>query len=87
MLHTLLIRFGTYIQTKNNFLKYSVVSIGIPGAVALVLTLGKNGGLLFCVFLSGVALTGSWLWGVLMWEFFVKPMLSRRDRSQASSSE
>lgn len=54
---------------------YSLATVGVPGAVGLIWMLGADGGLLFQLFLVFAAFLGATLWGILMWEFFVKGFL------------
>lgn len=59
---------------------YSLMGGGIPSAVGLVWWLGKYGNIWFSLFLVLVGFFAAFLWGLLMWEFFMKGFLNREAR-------
>jgi len=63
---------GIYLSNKKNFLVYSLLTIGVPGAVAAVWLLNEYGGPLYWLILVGAAFLGAYIWGLLMWHFFAK---------------
>jgi hypothetical protein len=66
------IPFGRFLRSKRNFLIFSLIGFGTPCAALFIWNFGAIGGVGFRVFLAVVAYAAGLLWGVLMWEFFVK---------------
>ena len=76
-----LIQLGKWLQEKRNFMIYSLVATGIPGAIALVWWLGGYGNIWFSVYLVLIVFLGAYLWGLLMWRFFMKRFLRRTEEA------
>ena len=74
-MHKIHIFFGEYLKKKRNFLIFSVVGMGIGSAAILVWNFGKQGDILFLLFLVALGLGAGLLWGLLMWKFLIKGML------------
>ena len=74
---SVLARLGNYIRERRNFLKFSVVCVGIPAAAIALVTLGSYGGVVFCIFLVILALACAYLWGMVFWELFLKNIYHR----------
>ena len=66
------------LQNERNFVTFSLISLGIPGAVGLVFGYSDYGGFGFWLFLVLVAFFGAYLWGLIMWHFFVKGYSGRQ---------
>jgi len=78
-------QLGKLLRSKRNFMIYSVISVGLPGAVGLVWMFGRHGGgILFSLFLVLVAFFSACLWGLLMWEVFMKGFSHRQAKREAN---
>jgi len=62
----------TYLRSRQSLQRWSVYVAGIPFAAVLLWEFGSYGGLYFQAFIVALGLAGAWLWGFLMWEFYVK---------------
>jgi hypothetical protein len=80
-----LARLGRYLQTRRNFLIYSFIVIGIPGAIGLVWMFGEYGSASFWLFLALLAFFCAYLWGVLMWHLFMQRFSDTREKSADKS--
>jgi nitrate reductase NapE component len=74
---SVLARLGNYIRERRNFLKFSVVSAGLPAAAIALATLGSYGAVVFWIFLVILAPAGAYLWGVVFWELFLENIYHR----------
>jgi hypothetical protein len=59
-----------YLRKKTNFLIFSVLIVGVPAAVVLVLLFGRYGDIAFRMLIVMASLAASLAWGLLMWKFF-----------------
>ena len=73
-----LINFGKFLKVKRNYMFFSTMAVGIPCALWFVWLFGSipTGGFWWQLFLVFVAFAGAILGSLLMWEFFVKPLVS-----------
>ena len=74
--------FGQRLKNKRGFLIFSVLTMGTISAAALMLNFGKYGDIGYSVFLLILGYLTGLLWGILMWKFFVEPMLASRERDK-----
>lgn len=72
--------FGEWLLVKRNFVAYFFVCGGVVCSFVSVLTLGIHAGFAFSFFLIVVSFAGSYLSGLLMWEFFMKSFVLRRNK-------
>jgi hypothetical protein len=66
--------FRQWFMKKQNFLVFSVLTVGIGSAALLVWNLGHND-MVYSLFLIALGLLAGLLWGLLMWELVIKAML------------
>jgi hypothetical protein len=74
-MHKIHARIGEYLKRKRNFLVFSVVGMGTSSAAILVWNFGRHVDIFFSVILVAIGLGAGLLWGLLMWEFFIRHIL------------
>jgi hypothetical protein len=75
MPYSTLLKLGQYLHSRKNFLAYSVIGMGVPISVILILVLDRFQNVGFSLFLIIVSFLGSYIWGVVMWKFVLKKLM------------
>jgi hypothetical protein len=83
MIRTLFGRFGRYIATKPNFLKASVLGIGVPFGVVEAFVVSPYGPVAVVVALFLAPFAG-YAWGLAMWHLMFKDIYAKRGKTSAT---
>jgi hypothetical protein len=71
-MRTSLAKFGRFLSDKHNFVRYSLVAIGVPASIWMswsYFVYFSDRSVVLLLFMIGLALLASYGWGVLMWKF------------------
>jgi hypothetical protein len=77
---TWLTRLGSYLAVKRNFIRYSLVTVGIPGVGGvtwLYFEYYADRSILLWLYMIGVAIVGAYVSGILMWKLFMEQRSAR----------
>jgi hypothetical protein len=75
-----LVRFGRMLARKRNFLIFALVAVGTPGLIGvtwLYFTHYSSLSVFLWFYMLAVVLVVAFVWGLLMWKFFVKERSER----------
>ena len=73
-----------YLMVRRYFLIFAVISMGLPTSVGLVWKFGQYGSIQAPLLLVLLSFVGSYIWGILMWELFMKPFMDRLEKRMKS---
>jgi hypothetical protein len=65
---------------------FAVVSMGLISSIGLVAEFGKHGCIQATLLLVIViaSFVGAYIWGILMWVFFMRPFINRLEKREAN---
>jgi hypothetical protein len=67
-----------YLKSKRKFIGYSLLAFGIPVAVGWIWVMDAYHNAYFSLFVAIIAFLGAYLWGVFVWELYLKHHLHHR---------
>ncbi len=69
-----------YMESRRDFMVFAVVRMGLIASAGLVWEFGRYGGIQVTLLLVIVSFIGAYIWGILMWAFFMKPFMNRLEK-------